>query len=596
MPFNQTLPGNQTDLVTFTIKVNDETVSAQYQVSSIIISKEVNRIPSAKIIIYDGDAAMQDFSISNQDTFAPGAKIEITAGYHSDESSVFTGIVLKHSLKIRNDRSPLLILDCRDKAVSMTIARKNKYYYNQKDSEAIEDICNSYQLDNDVEETSAQLEAIVQYDCTDWDFIVSRMEANGKLCFLNAGKLKAKSPDFSSATVLDAVYGSTIYELDADLDASNQYQSMKAKTWNYSDQSITLVDAEEPDFTGNGNLSGDDLGTVLSIAEYDIYSGEDVTENELQNLANARLLKARLSKCRGRVRFRGFGHINPGDLINIGGVGDRFNGKVFVSGVRHEISNGNWNTDLQFGLSNEAFTKQYNVHSSPAANMLPSIQGLQIGVVTDLENDPDGQDRIRIRLPIINANEDGVWGRVSSLDAGKNRGTFFRPEIGDEVLVGFLNNDPRNPVVLGMLNSSAKPAPLEASNQNDKKGYVSRSAMKMIFDDSEKSLVIQTPIGKKIAISEQDGIIKIEDENGNNISMDSSSVTIKSSADMNIKATGNLTIDAQNITVNAQSSFSLSAGGASINAGNGSASVSAPLLDLEGSGTTTIKGGIVMIN
>lgn len=597
MPLSQTLPGTQnTDLVTFTIKANGEAIGTQYQVVSINISKEVNRIPMAKIVMYDGDAAAQDFAISNEETFVPGTEIEITAGYHSEETAVFNGIIVKHSLKIRNDRSPLLILDLRDKAVKMTVARKNKYFYDEKDSEAAGEIIDAYGLDHDIEDTSVQLQSIVQYDSTDWDFIISRMESNGKLCFVNDGKITAKKPDFSADTILDAVFGATMLEFDADLDARNQYQSLTAKTWDYSNQQITSASAQEPGFEENGNISSSDIGDVLSISEYDLFLGEDVTENELQNLADARLQKARMSRCRGRVRFRGFGEINAGDLINIGGVGERFNGKVFVSGVRHEITNGIWNTDVQFGLSNELFTKQPDVSSSPAADMLPSIQGLQIGVVTDLESDPDSQDRIRVRLPIIDENEDGVWARVASLDAGDTRGTFFRPEISDEVVVGFLNNDPRHPVVLGMLNSSAKPAPLTASNQNDEKGYVSRSGMKMIFNDADKSLKIETPAGKKVTISEADGVMTLEDENGNKISMDASSVSVESAANMSIKAGGDLTIQATNISLSPSANFSLSAGGASMTAGSGSASLSAPSVKVEGSGTTTIKGGVVMIN
>ena len=118
----------------------------------------------------------------------------------------------------------------------------------------------------------------------------------------------------------------------------------------------------------------------------------------------------------------------------------------------------------------------------------------------------------------------------------------------------------------------------------------------MIFNDDEKSLVIQTPAGKKITLSDLDNIIKLEDENGNNISMDASSISIESIADITIKATGNLTIEAVNITLSPSASFALSSGGASIKAGSGSATISAPALNIEGSGTTSIKGGIVMIN
>jgi Rhs element Vgr protein len=598
MPLSQTLPGTQkTDLVTFTIKVNGNALGTTYQVASISLTNEINRIPMAKIIINDGDASKQDFPVSNEATLVPGAAIEITVGYHSDESTLFTGIILRHSLKVRNSGTPVLILDCRDKAVQMTVARKNKYFYNQKDSAAAEEIIGNYGLDTDIEDTGAQLESIVQYDSTDWDFIVSRMEANGKLCSVSNGKVTAKKPDFTTATVLDAVFGATILEFDADLDARNQYQSIVAKTWDYTTQAVATANAAEPGIRENGNFSSSDLGSVLNIAEYDLNSGEDITSDELQNLADSRLLKARMSRCRGRVRFRGYGgELSPGDMINIGGVGDRFNGPVFISGVKHEITNGKWNTDVQFGISNELFTTQPEISSPPAANMLPAIQGLQIGVVTDLENDPDSQDRIRVRLPIIDANEDGVWSRIASLDAGDTRGMFFRPEIGDEVIVGFLNNDPRHPVVLGMLNSSVKPAPLKGSNQNDEKGYTSRSGMTMIFNDSEKSLKIQTPAGKKLTLSEQDGVVDIEDENGNKFTMDSSSISMQSSGDIKLTAGGDLTVTATNINLTPSSSLAVSAGGASINAGSGSVSISAPSVSVEGSGTATLKGGVVMIN
>ena len=597
MPLRQTLPLEQSiDLVTFTLKVAGVPVSTQYQVASIVVAKEVNRVPVANLMIYDGDPAAQDFRVSNEETFIPGTEIEITAGYHSSETSIFKGIVLRHSLKIRNDRSPLLILDCRDVFVKMTAARRNHYFYDTTDSEAVASLIGNYGLAHELADTTVQHEALVQYDSSDWDFLVTRMEANGLLCFVESGKLTTKAPDFSGDAVLDAVFGATILEFDADLDARHQYQGIKAKTWDSANQEIAETEAAEPGAEENGNLSADDLAAVLNIAAYDLLAGEELAENELQKLADAKLQKARLSRSRGRVRLQGIAQVKPGDLINIGGVGDRFNGKVFVSGVRHEIRDGNWTTDVQFGLSPEAFARQPDLHSPPAADLLPAIQGLQIGVVTALGDDPEGAQRIRVRLPVISAGEEGIWSRVASLDAGNNRGAFFRPEIGDEVVVGFFNNDPRHPVVVGMLNSSAKPAPLTASDQNDEKGFVTRSGMKMIFNDADKSLKIETPAGKKVTIDEAANLMKLEDENGNSISMDAASVTIESAAAMNLKAGANLTIEAVNITLSPSSNFSLSAGGASLSAGSGSASLSAPSLTLEGSGTATLKGGMVMIN
>ncbi|HTA26595.1 MAG TPA: type VI secretion system tip protein VgrG [Bacteroidia bacterium] len=597
MPLSQTLPGTQnTDLVTFTIKVNGTAINTQYQVKSIGVINELNRIPSATLMIYDGDAAKQDFAVSNEPTFAPGTDIEILAGYHSDETSVFKGIIVHHKLKVRNDKSAVLILTCRDKAIKMSLARKNKYYYNQKDSDVAQTIIGTYGLDKDIEDTSATLPSIVQFDCSDWDFLISRMEANGKFCMVNAGKITAKKPVTSGSTVLDAVFGATMLEFDADINPLTQYTGVTAKTWDYSNQQINSVQANDPGFDENGNLSSTTLAGVSGVSEYDLFVGEEIKSDELQNWANARFGLSKLSRCRGRVRLRGYGQINPFDLINIGGVGDRFNGKVFVSGVRHEIVDGIWTTDIQFGIANELFTRTPDVSSPTAADLLPAVQGLQIGIVTKLQGDPDGEHRIQVRLPIVDPNEQGIWMRVACLDAGNNRGAFFRPEINDEVIVGFVNNDPRHAVVLGMLNSSAKPAPLTASDQNDQKGYVSRSGMKMMYDDSAKSIVVQTPAGKKITVSEQTGEMSLEDENGNSIKMTAASINIQSAADITLNATGNLTLQAVNITLSPSASFSASAGGASISAGSGSAAISAPTVSVSGSGTTTISGGMVMIN
>jgi len=167
-------------------------------------------------------------------------------------------------------------------------------------------------------------------------------------------------------------------------------------------------------------------------------------------------------------------------------VGDRFNGNVYITGVSHTISEGNWTVNAQFGLNPQWFSETVDMHAQPASGLLPAIAGLQVGIVSQLEEDPDGEERILVQIPIINNEEQGIWCRVAAQDAGENRGFFFRPELGDEVIIGFINEDPNDAVVLGMLHSSAKPAPLAASDDNHEKGIITRSEMKVLFDDDKK--------------------------------------------------------------------------------------------------------------
>ena len=163
------------------------------------------------------------------------------------------------------------------------------------------------------------------------------------------------------------------------------------------------------------------------------------------------------------------------------------------------------------------------------------MNGLQIGVVASNE-DPDGEHRVRVRLPLVDDQADGVWARVASLDAGDQRGFFFRPEIGDEVVVGFLEDDPRRAVILGMLHSSAKAAPLQGSDDNHEKEYRSRSGMRLYFDDDKKIVLLETPAGNRLTLSEEDKAVKLEDQNGNKIEMTPFGIKIESAKALELKA------------------------------------------------------------
>ena len=257
------------------------------------------------------------------------------------------------------------------------------------------------------------------------------------------------------------------------------------------------------------------------------------------------------------------------------------NGKVYVSGIRHEISNGTWKTDAQFGLSPEWFTRTYPVSQLPATGILPAIQGLQIGIVSQLKEDPDGEDRILVKVPVISNSESGIWARIACLDAGDKRGSFFRPEIGDEVVVGFLNNDPRDPIVLGALNSSSKSCPVPATDENHEKGYVSRSEMKLIFNDDKKSIKLETPAGKSILMDEDAGSIKLEDENGNKIILDADGITIESKKKIILKTDDDIEVKGKDIKNTAQASFKA----------DGSAGI-----ELTSSAIAKLKGSLVQIN
>ena len=159
-------------LSTYTIKIGGEVLSDEFGIQSLVVTKEVGKIPTARLVIADGDVAKQEFKASNQAYFIPGNEIEIWLGYDSEETSVFKGIITKHRLSIEAKGDDFLYVECKDIAVKTSVGKKSKYFYNLTDQEVMEEILGDYSIENEVESTDVQYEELVQYYCTDWDFIL----------------------------------------------------------------------------------------------------------------------------------------------------------------------------------------------------------------------------------------------------------------------------------------------------------------------------------------------------------------------------------------------------------------------------------------
>ncbi|MFV1981712.1 MAG: type VI secretion system tip protein VgrG, partial [Rhodothermia bacterium] len=322
------------------------------------------------------------------------------------------------------------------------------------------------------------------------------------------------------------------------------------------------------------------LGDVTET-DFELRHSGALKQEELDSWSKAQMIRSRFARIRGTIRIQGTSAVKVGDLVDVDGLGERFKGAAFVAGIRHMLGQGDWETTLQIGMPPSWHVEQYPVNAMPAAGYGPAVAGLQVGVVTELQDDPDGEDRIRVRLPVVNADDEGVWARLASLDAGADRGFVFRPEIGDEVIVGFIADDPHEPVVLGMLHSSAKPSPISGSDENHEKGLVTRSGMRVVFNDDEPSLTIETPNGNKILISDGDGEIVVSDESGSSLTMSSDGIKLDSAKEISLKASTDITIEGLNVNIKAGSGLTA----------EGSATAS-----FKSGGSTELKGSIVQIN
>lgn len=186
------------------------------------------------------------------------------------------------------------------------------------------------------------------------------------------------------------------------------------------------------------------------------------------------------------------------------------------------------------------------------------VFGVVAGLVTN-NKDPEKLGRVKVEFPWLSGEDESAWARLATLMAGPNRGTFFLPEPGDEVLVAFEHGDIRFPYVLGSLwNGVDEPPRDNEDGENNPRVIRSRSGHELIFNDDENgSVEIHTRDGQKILLDDTPGgeSITIEDKRGNKIVIDTASDTI------NIESRLEINLKARIINLKADANMTLEAGG-----------------------------------
>jgi uncharacterized protein involved in type VI secretion and phage assembly len=364
-------------------------------------------------------------------------------------------------------------------------------------------------------------------------------------------------------------------------------------------QALIQVSSQSPGLTAPGNLSASSLSSVMNISNYGLQTPATWEQSSMQAWANALMVRSTLCRNIGSVRFQGNATVLPGTMLTLAGLGQRFNGNVYITSVKHEIAEGNWITTADYGISAETYAEQHPDITGPeTSGLVPGVRGLQYGVVKQIQSDTDGQYRVLVNMPMVASDGTGVWARLATFYATKNAGNYFYPEVNDEVILGFLNDDPAYPVILGSLYSSNHTPPYTPDEKNSTKAIVTNAQLKIIFDDENKVTTIITPSNNQIILSDKDSKITIQDQNSNSIVLSSSGIALTSASAISIKAQTTVTIEGQSGITASSSAGDVKLSGLNVNA-EGQMALTAKggmTAEFSASGQTTLKGAIVMIN
>jgi uncharacterized protein involved in type VI secretion and phage assembly len=171
------------------------------------------------------------------------------------------------------------------------------------------------------------------------------------------------------------------------------------------------------------------------------------------------------------------------------------------------------------------------------------VKGVAVGIVTK-NNDPEGLGRVKLHFQWLSEENETDWTRIATLMAGADRGSFFLPDVEDEVLVAFEHGDINRPIVIGALWSNEDKAPVVNSDGlNNVKKIRTRSGHEIIFDDTSQKerIEISTKARHKIVIDDTSGSSKILVQDAteqNSIEIDSitGSISISSASNIRLKS------------------------------------------------------------
>ncbi|MBI4576611.1 MAG: phage tail protein [Planctomycetes bacterium] len=265
------------------------------------------------------------------------------------------------------------------------------------------------------------------------------------------------------------------------------------------------------------------------------------------------------------------------------------------------------------------------------------IYGVVVGIVTD-NKDPEKQGRVKVRFPWLVDKDTSWWARVATLMAGKGRGSWFLPEIDDEVLVAFDHGDINHPYVIGAL-WNGKDVPPQANDivsgfagnphsyktkgkdfnedgKDDVRFIRSRSGHLVILDDTSgterigvvdktgKHRIEVLTDKKKVVITSEDGDIEMYAPKGK-VYIECEVLQTKSTKDTQLEAGGKLDMTSkmdmtvktdQNMKTESKMNMNVKAGmNLEMKAGP-QMTAKAAMTTLEASALMTVKGMPVKIN
>jgi hypothetical protein len=527
-----------------TIKVDHEAL--HYMHAKLVdVTQRINGIPALVLTLMRRSAGpVERWDQVNEDAerCAPGKPISLHVALPGGRGDVllFDGIVVAQRISW-DGPNPEITVKAVHPLQKLIGQPRSRVYQGKTDQAVIAELIGAHAVTGHIEVAGPEHEQLLQWQSTDWHWLRRRMRACGVWLLPHMEHVDCVAPSLSYGAVHQIVgdgarTDGVTHIAGAEWHVDNRALAARidASCWSVGEQRIAAWTRAKPTKLGSGGL---DPGRVQALTSepWRFFDAVPLTPAEIQLKADGQLMAQEMAATQARivlyaddrtVRYR------LGETIEISRLGSRQNGRAIISGIRHQWQHGSFMTTIHIGMDDRV-----PIDVAP----LPSASALTVGVVAKYEPDQMRFDRIRITLPTL--GDHIIWARFAKPYASTRRGFHFYPEPNDEVLVSFIEDDPRFPVVLGATHNPINAAPAAGDQRAEPwtwKGWVAadekgKTLSAMHFGD--QGICLETPTGVLSV-----GVGLQGEAERTNVRIDEEGLDAKASV-VNISATKKMTVE-----------------------------------------------------
>jgi phage protein D/phage baseplate assembly protein gpV len=449
----------------------------------------------------------------------------------------------------------------------------------------------------DVEDDGAVHPHVGQVNLTDWEFLRARANERGREVAVVGGKLVWHAPvshdtapgalddPQSPPQPLQLALGTNLLRLSPRVTAAEQVSEVWVRGWDPETKQPVRGSAKTSTVSASSGAHPADLAGRFSAAPFLVADRPVRDEQEADAVAAA--VAEQIAGAHAELTGLALGDpkLLPGAAVSVSGASWPHDGDYVLSGTRHRYDETGYHTEFSvsgrqertlLGLASMGATKHAHRGSGRP------WPGLVIGQVTDVA-DPDQRFRVKVAFPWLSDDYESWWARVAQPGAGDGRGLAWLPEVGDEVLVGFVHGDVRDPYVLGGLYNGTDHALLNDQLVDSSAGQVlrrvlgSRTGHRLVFSDDDQASQIQ------LATGDGSATITLDSSNTKIVIDGSGQVTIHAGGPLKLNSDGDLELNATgDLKLNS------SGGQVKISAGTGAS--------IDGGPQVSVTGTIIKLN